>query len=92
MAWKCVLCGFACLIFSLLLSHYNSTHGSEKSFTVTCNINGCEKRYNNVQSFVRHAKERHAVFLSCRGPYETDGQPEFEAIEGILGKSFAFFL
>ena len=70
MAWNCVLCGFACLIFSILLTHYKSSHGSEKSFTVTC-INGCHKQYNNVQSFVRHATDRHAAFLNCGGPSET---------------------
>ena len=69
------------LHFFILLTHYKSSHGSEKSFTVTCNVNGCQKQYNNIQSFVRHATERHAAFLNCGGPSETGGEPAFIAIE-----------
>ena len=31
---------FCMLHFFILLTHYKSSHGSEKSFTVTCNVNG----------------------------------------------------
>ena len=80
MAWKCAICSLTCLLFSVLLSHYSSRHASDTSFTIRCNLNGCEKQYSYVKSFVRHVSGRHVVFLNCSGPSDTGGEPTFTAI------------
>ena len=77
MAWNCAICGFTCLLFSVLLSHYSSRHANDTSFTIRCNLNGCEREYTNVKSFVRHASGMHAVFSDCCGPSETEGELTF---------------
>lgn len=77
MAWNCAICGFTCLLFSFLLSHYSSRHANDTSFTIRCNLNGCEREYSNVKSFVRHASGIHIVFSNCRRPSETEGEPIF---------------
>lgn len=80
MAWKCAICAFSCMLLSLLLAHYRSSHDGDSSFTIRCNLNGCEKQYSNVNSFVRHASGRHALFLNCGGPSDAGGEPTFTAI------------
>lgn len=77
MAWNCAICGFTFLLFSVLLSHYRSRHANDTSFTIRCNLNGCEKEYTNVKSFMRHTSGIHVVFSNCRGPSETGGEPTF---------------
>ena len=75
--WNCAICGFTFFLFFVLLSHYRSRHANDTLFTIRRNLYGCEKKYTNVKSFVRHASGIHIVFSNCHRPSETGGELTF---------------
>ena len=54
---------FACLLLSQMLSHIREVHSGDEDFQITCGIANCEKSYNKYNSFYRHIKNHHHVFL-----------------------------
>ncbi|XP_071153109.1 uncharacterized protein [Mytilus edulis] len=58
----CSKCNQEVRFFSKLISHYRFTHGHEHGFFLTCSIEGCEKQYQNVDSYLKHVKRKHKEF------------------------------
>ncbi|XP_061192283.1 uncharacterized protein LOC133200514 [Saccostrea echinata] len=48
--------------FGKLMSHYRFVHAQENGFSVLCSIDGCEKSYGNIDSFLKHIKRKHIAF------------------------------
>ena len=46
-----------------MLSHIRQVHSGDEDFQITCGISNCEKSYNKFDSFYRHVRNRHHVFL-----------------------------
>lgn len=58
----CFKCNQEFRLFSRLISHYRFTHSHEQGFFLTCSVEGCEKQYHNVDSYLKHVKRKHKLF------------------------------
>ncbi|KAL2102281.1 hypothetical protein ACEWY4_001449 [Coilia grayii] len=67
--WRCMICVFF-VAFSLkiLLSHINVTHGRNADFWVFCGIDGCEQEFRVFNSFYRHLKRTHPLYVTSGCP------------------------
>lgn len=65
--WQCVLCSFFCLFLSQLLSHLNTVHRNEATFSQKCGLPGCPSQtvYTSTNSLIKHVRTSHRPLLSC---------------------------
>ena len=55
----CSSCPYFTRFFYILLRHYTVEHQSEKNFKITCNLDGCIRTYEKVESFRHHVRRNH---------------------------------
>ncbi|XP_052000921.1 uncharacterized protein LOC127656578 [Xyrauchen texanus] len=68
-AWRCMICFvFVALSLKVLLSHINAIHGRSPDFWVYCGIDGCEQDFRVFNSFFRHIKRTHPLYLTTGCP------------------------
>jgi len=65
--WKCLFCGFVTLVFSILLTHYNSNEHDTacKTVAIPCGIGYCTKSFTKGNSFAKHVRTSHRNHLHC---------------------------
>ncbi|KAL3970579.1 LETM1 and EF-hand domain-containing protein 1, mitochondrial [Sarotherodon galilaeus] len=67
--WRCMICFiFVSLTLKVLLSHINAAHGRRQDFWVYCGIDGCEQDFRVFNSFFRHIKRTHPLYLTNGSP------------------------
>ena len=67
--WRCMICiVFVAFRLKLLLSHINVTHGRSADFWVFCGIDGCEQEFRVFNSFFRHLKRTHPLYVTSGCP------------------------
>ncbi len=59
---------FVALSLKVLLSHINAIHGRSPDFWVYCGIDGCEQDFRVFNSFFRHIKRTHPLYLTAGCP------------------------
>lgn len=75
---------FVAFSLKILLSHINVTHGRNADFGVFCGINGCEQEFRVFNSFYRHLKRTHPLYVTSGCPpfgwrtTPTSAPPSFE--------------
>ena len=47
----------------LLLTHINTQHNDQKDFSVFCGIDGCDQRFEKANTFARHIREKHGLYI-----------------------------
>lgn len=68
-AWRCMVCFiFVALSLKALLSHIHVIHGRSADFWVFCGIDGCEQEFRVFNSFSRHIKRTHPMYLTTGCP------------------------
>lgn len=66
---RCMICFvFVALSVKVLLSHINATHSRSPDFWVYCGIDGCEQDFRVFNSFFRHIKRTHPLYLTTACP------------------------
>lgn len=58
----CSKCNFETRQYSKLISHYRFVHSHDRGFFLTCNTDGCQGQYSNIDSFLKHIKRKHKIF------------------------------
>ena len=67
--WRCMICIiFVAFRLKNLLSHINVTHGRNAEFWVFCGIDGCEQEFRVFNSFYRHLKRTHPLYVTSGCP------------------------
>ena len=67
--WRCMICIiFVAFRLKNLLSHINVTHGRNAEFWVFCGIDGCEQEFRVFNSFYRHLKRTHTLYVTSGCP------------------------
>lgn len=67
--WRCIICFvFVALTPKVLLSQINAVHGQSQDFWVYCGIDGCEQDFRVFNSFFRHIKRTHPMYLMNGSP------------------------
>lgn len=67
--WRCMICiVFVAISLKILLSHINVTHGRNADFWVFCGIDGCEQEFRVFNSFYRHLKRTHPLYVTSGCP------------------------
>lgn len=68
-AWRCMIClVFVALSLKVLLSYINAIHGRSPDFWVYCGIDGYEQDFRVFNSFSRHIKRTHPLYLTAGCP------------------------
>ena len=57
--YMCGYCSFQARRLLKYLTHLKHIHQVEYGFSVTCAVDGCEKKYSNVDSLIKHMKRKH---------------------------------
>ena len=60
---ECPLCGYLSPSISLHISHLRLVHSMDRSFHVTCGIDGCDREYRAFSAFNTHAYRHHRSAL-----------------------------
>lgn len=67
--WRCLIClVFVALSVKVLLSHINAVHSRSPDFWVYCGIDGCDQDFRVFNSFFRHIKRTHPLYLTTARP------------------------
>lgn len=59
---------FVAFSLKILLSHVTVTHGRNADFWVFCGIDGCEQEFRVFNSFYRHLKQTHPLYVTFGCP------------------------
>ena len=63
MKYVCTICTREVWSHQKLLKHYSTVHENKPNFWVMCGINGCLKKYDKVDSMIKHVKRKHTEVL-----------------------------
>lgn len=67
--WRCMICiVFVAISLKILLSHINVTHGRNADFWVFCGIDDCDQEFRVFNSFYRHLKRSHPLYVTSGCP------------------------
>lgn len=59
---SCLKCDYQSRHFFKLISHYRFVHSHEHGFCLSCSIDGCERTYSKIDSYLKHIKRNHGMF------------------------------
>lgn len=62
-AVPCTLCAYLSPSLVLHISHLRLVHASDRSFQLTCNINGCTEEFRSFSSYNSHVYRNHRIAL-----------------------------
>lgn len=65
----------------LLLTHINTQHDDQNDFSVFCGIDGCEQRFTKANTFARHVREKHWLYI-----YSERQHVNVQTLESETGK------
>ena len=66
--FECAFCNeYQCRTFNRYLAHLRYMHQRDHGFSVTCGIGGCQQKYNNVDSLLRHMNRKHRQYAEQEG-------------------------
>ncbi len=68
LVYSCVYCQYQTNKLNKYLSHLEYVHQTERGFSVTCGIGGCQKKYSIVESLSRHIRRNHNINIHVGQP------------------------